>query len=383
MSRYRGVFLKDGETWIRYRDKAGKLHREKHGGTPAAAHAAYTKRRNQIHEEKFFPEKIKERVILFSEVAKDWLARSSQKLRDHKHNLSRARVLVEKWGDRDVKNLTDGDIDAGLTELQQAHNWSPATFNRYRAAASGILQRALKNKKVATNQGRLTDRVKENNDRVRYFVDDERERLLKAAREIGGEKLERRIIFAADTGLRRSEMFFVPLDVPDSGLRWVFVDWKNEVITIPRSKSGEKRHVPLNPRAFEILRKIRAESVGSDLVFPGDPPDRIFPEVVAAAGMKNFRWHDLRHEFCSRLVMAGVPILTVKELAGHKRLETTLRYAHLAPRHLREAVDLLCKSITASITEKNGRIRRCKLGLLWRVPGAGLEPARIFRSRGF
>lgn len=141
---------------------------------------------------------------------------------------------------------------------------------------------------------------------------------------------------------------FVTTDVPDSGLRWTSIDWKNEVLTIPRSKHGEARHVPLNPTALEILRAVRAESVGSEFVFQGDPPDRIFPAIVKNAGIKNFRWHDLRHTFCSRLVMAGVPIMSVKELAGHKRIETTMRYAHLAPRHLRAAVDLLCKNPPAA-----------------------------------
>ena len=53
--------------------------------------------------------------------------------------------------------------------------------------------------------------------------------------------------------------------------------------------------------------------------------------ALAQAEVSNFRWHDLRHPFASRLVMAGVDIRTVQELMGHKTIGVTLRYAHLAP----------------------------------------------------
>lgn len=68
---------------------------------------------------------------------------------------------------------------------------------------------------------------------------------------------------------------------------------------------------------------------------------RWFEEVAEKAEISNLRWHDLRHMFASRLVMAGVPLRAVQTLLGHKRIETALRYSHLGDTHLREAVERL------------------------------------------
>ncbi len=49
------------------------------------------------------------------------------------------------------------------------------------------------------------------------------------------------------------------------------------------------------------------------------------------AGLREIRWHDLRHSFASQLVTAGVPVRQVQEWLGHSTITMTMRYAHLAP----------------------------------------------------
>jgi site-specific recombinase XerC len=66
--------------------------------------------------------------------------------------------------------------------------------------------------------------------------------------------------------------------------------------------------------------------------------NRHFRPAVKDTGIVDFRWHDLRHTFASRLTMASGDLRTVQELMGHQTITMTIRYAHLAPSHLREAV---------------------------------------------
>src|SRR5581483_6241650 len=93
----------------------------------------------------------------------------------------------------------------------------------------------------------------------------------------------------------------------------------------------------------QALETMRGYSGGSGPIFTQKPYRMWFEIALKKAGIQNFTWHCLRHTFASRLVMAGVDIRTVAELMGHKSLQMTMRYAHLAPHHTAAAVAKLDK----------------------------------------
>ena len=124
--------------------------------------------------------------------------------------------------------------------------------------------------------------------------------------------------------------------------KWRDVDLDAGTIRVQISKNGNCRFVRLNSRALAAIRMLHAQGIGSGRVFPNLKP-RWFARAVREAKLEDFTWHDLRHTFASRLVMAGVDIRTVQELTGHKSITMTMRYAHLSPQHRIAALEKLCE----------------------------------------
>ena len=141
---------------------------------------------------------------------------------------------------------------------------------------------------------------------------------------------------ALHSGMRPSEQY---------NLIWERVDLIRKLVTIPKSKNGNTRHIPLNSVAFAAFQEMFNRSAGQGRVFVnihGEPLrgyKHWFGTAVLEAGVRGFTWYCLRHTFASRLAMAGVDIRTIAELMGHKRIQMTMRYAHLAPAHNLAAVE--------------------------------------------
>lgn len=143
-------------------------------------------------------------------------------------------------------------------------------------------------------------------------------------------------------GMRRSEQY---------DCEWAWVDLDAQKLTVPRSKHGQKRYVFLNDAAVAAFRLLWQFSSGEGKAFghlyrtdSTKGAREWFEKALDAVGIADFRWHDLRHTFASRLVAAGVDIYMVKELMGHRTIQMTVRYAHLAPQRQLEAVQRLCNT---------------------------------------
>lgn len=145
------------------------------------------------------------------------------------------------------------------------------------------------------------------------------------------------VLISMNTGLRQGELF---------QLHWSMVDIDKQSLIVAGdiTKNSSSRYIPLNDEALRIFKKLYEQGEKTGLVFPGknnkpfNTVKRSWGTLLKKANITDFRWHDLRHHFASRLVMAGVDLNTVRELLGHSDIKTTLRYAHLAPEHKINAV---------------------------------------------
>ena len=142
-----------------------------------------------------------------------------------------------------------------------------------------------------------------------------------------------------------------------SGMHLKLWGFTNELLSIllDITKNGERREVPINNTLRHTLqsitRRLDVSYVFHDHVTgkPYQDVKRSFASACKRSGIRDFKFHDMRHTFASHLVMAGIDITTVKELLGHQELKMTLRYAHLAPSHKVKAVDILDSTINGKV----------------------------------
>jgi integrase len=260
--------------------------------------------------------------------------------------------VVERWRSARLKDGTatttvNRDLSTLRGALSRAVDWGLLSAHPLaKVKASKTDRRALVHYLSAEEETRLLAALAARDDRRRAERDsanrwrEERGYKRWAAFGIYSDHLTPLVILALNTGLRRGELF---------ALCWSDVDLVGARLTVrgEEAKSGQTRHVPLNATALQALKTWRAELERPEaraFVFPGDEGEalvdikRSWGKVLTAAKVYDFRFHDCRHSFASKLVMAGVDLNTVRELLGHADIKMVLRYAHLAPEHTAAAV---------------------------------------------
>src|SRR5262245_44663990 len=188
---------------------------------------------------------------------------------------------------------------------------------------------------------------REPQDRIRWLQPDEEARLLDACSKSQNKQLHAIVTVALETGLRKGELL---------GLTWDRVDFSRGVLRLEKTKSGRRREVPMRQVVYEVLTKLPGREGN---VWPGGNIRTAFENAVEVAGLDDFHFHDPRHHFASCFVMRGGSLQALKEILGHRTLAMTLRYAHLAPDHLRAEITKTEKpgaqssvsEITAQITQ--------------------------------
>lgn len=289
-------------------------------------------------------------------------------LKNGQKSIDRVKSVWEKYLNKriseisahDVGKFGDKRINAGV---------APATVNRDVAALSGVLSHWVKANKGAVHPlAGLEARDVSDDETIRYLTPDESKRLRQALAdrdalaaterasankwradrgkelmpEINGycDHITPMVLLSLNTGMRQGELF---------SLAWESVDLSLKTITVlaSHSKGNKTRVIPLNGEAHAVLTTIKPD-LAKGFVFKSpvtggrfNNVKKAWAEITKAAGVPDLRWHDLRHDFASQLVMKGAPLFTVQKLMGHANSRMTQRYAKLAPSTLADAVGLL------------------------------------------
>ncbi len=256
-------------------------------------------------------------------------------------NLRLAEVTSERIN-KEIKKLLSEDTQRFITPAtgdpeidanRERAKRTGATVNRFIAVLSSCLSYGVRLEWTERNPCERVTKPKETAGRVRFLSDEERPRLLEACRK--HDNLYLAVVLSLTTGARQGEIM---------SLCWGQIDFKRKVITLEKTKNGDKRALALVGEALTILKnRSKIRSMTDDRVFP--PTDRAkkaeylnlrqpWDTSLKEVGITNFHWHDLRHTAASYLAMSGVSLVEIAKVLGHRTLAMVARYAHLSDDHI-------------------------------------------------
>lgn len=333
---------------IAYVEKARTLKRSGEGFVPSTAKAAPKTKIELEHSVS---------TTTVSELCDDLLRHIKSKpdvYKDQRNPPFRLGLIKKHFGHRPASTVKPFEIMDWLEGMDKA----PATLNRYKATFSAVYRYGKQRDKVQVNPIRDVSQHPVNNGIVRYLKPDEEKRLravLQGAVDACGPQNERRrkrllhriyeLDIALGTGMRKGEQY---------GLRWRDIDFKQKSILLRDTKNKSSRTVPMIDdvvNAFKELQKLSLERKDRAIDRPNSSPDDVvfgigdnkkwWGAALKDAKIKELRWHDLRHTFCSRLAQAGVSLKVIQEAAGHKTISMSARYAHMDHTTLHNAMAIL------------------------------------------
>jgi len=252
------------------------------------------------------------------------------------HDESKIKYLNTFWEDKKLADFTPLDIQ-GMRRHLSEKGLSSRTCDRYHSLVKSIFNKMIVWQKYeGFNPANGVRLKREPNAHIR-FLSKEEIRLLDL--RLQSTNLYPYFIGALQTGMRRGELCSV---------KWEHITFAMRDIFIPKSKSGKSRHIPMSDILYAFLKdRYGAGKDDQEFVFGTIERSRLshrFQTVCKELGIKDFRFHDIRHTFASQLVMAGVNIFKVSKWLGHSTVTTTEKYyAHLSPDSKREEINCLNK----------------------------------------
>lgn len=256
--------------------------------------------------------------------------------------------LSPAFGARRLDGIRRDEVEDWLRDLAE-EGLCPATCNRILAVFKSVCSLAMLHGVLPAGQSPCADvpPFRIHLQRERYLAPDEAQRLMRELeRSARPEAAAIRLLLL--TGARKSEILKA---------RWENVRLDLRLLTVPLSKSGKPRHLPLSDAAVAVIRDL-PRGPGCPWLFPGHAPGKPLSDVYLfwdglrrGLGLADVRIHDLRHTFASFLVNAGHSLYEVQKLLGHSDPRTTMRYAHLGQASLLAAA----QSVSCFLTPAKGK----------------------------
>jgi integrase len=241
-------------------------------------------------------------------------------------------VLRDYFGSCCLRSITHGDVRqfraARLAqETRTKSQRTIASVNRELSMLRRMLNVAQREGWILRNPFAAGDSLislADENKRERILTREEEVKLLAACGTPQRAHLKPILICALDTGMRQGEIF---------SLRWRNVDFENGLLNIQafHTKTMKERQVAITTRLALELEQLKATAPeNSDSLVFGivDNVKRSFGAARSNAGLKDVRFHDLRHTAATRLVGAHIPLSEVGRLLGHTQANTTYRHVN-------------------------------------------------------
>jgi integrase len=335
------VYIRGGTYYIAFKRPDGRWVRESaETDKKTLAKAMLSSREHEMFEAKVvgLPVQSDIRLEKFMEEYRDYAAANKKPSAVRADEVA-LKKLLPLFGKMKLREIKSGDVQRymdqrRLVKRKNGKRLRAATIRNEVHTLSAIFREAIRRDLVQSNPCSRVKKPKEDNTIVRYLTPDEEERLFKAL----SEQRKPIVIVALHTGMRKGEIL---------NLEWTDIDFDQRLILVKNTKSDRKRYIPMNDVVFETLKALPVDPE-SKYVFVNPKTGDVYGDIkkswattMRRAKIEKFRFHDLRHTFASRLVQAGIPIIVVMELLGHRDLTTTMRYAHLAPTDMRQAVEAL------------------------------------------
>jgi len=250
--------------------------------------------------------------------------------------------LLPVFGNKYLDEVNERDIFKMVGEMMK--KYSPATINRNIIMLRYIFNLIIKWNmyKIVVNPTRNVPMQTLNNKRERYLTGEEAEKLIAALHNTRNPMLKYIVPTLILTGARRSEVM---------NAKWSEFNFESRIWTIPISKSGKARHVPISDGLVRLLKSIPRKN-NVDYVFANPHTNKPYVsfhmtwnQARQAVGLPDVRMHDLRHSFASFLVNNGRNLYEVQRILGHANIKTTERYAHLSQASLLSAVNEITKAV--------------------------------------